>query len=77
MHVAMPRALGLPDDLDLLVSGVADQSSSRPARVVEAPDGLRRAILEGRFRALEPWSRLRPDLPKGTGYVAVRTKGGT
>jgi hypothetical protein len=77
IHVAVPRALLLPDDVELLLSRWTDSNPSRPARIEESGDGFRRAVVEGRARALEDWRRLRPDLPEGTGYVAARRKGGT
>lgn len=77
IHVTLPRALGSPTDVDLFLSREADSKPSRPARVEESPGGIRRVVLEGRARALEEWRPLRPDLPKGTGYVAARARKGT
>lgn len=79
IHVLVPKALDLPEDPPFLLSSYpwTDHNPSRAGRFETAPDGNRRAVIEKRGGALERWGSLRPDLPAGTGYVAVRWKKGT
>lgn len=79
LRVAVPVALALPDDTPFYTSRYpwADQHLSRAERFEESRDGTRTAIVPARDRALEGWKALRPDLPRGAGYVGVRSpKGG-
>ena len=79
LRVAVPIALPLPDDAPFYTSRYpwTDQHPSRAERFEETRDGTRTALVPSRDRALEGWKTLRPDLPRGAGYVAVRsTKGG-
>ena len=79
IHVALPRALGSPENVGaLLVAGGRPETvSSCSRRGVAGRNPSRRPRGSSQGLSDEEWRPLRPDLPKGAGYVAARARKGT